>query len=105
MKKASCHQNFKGVIKSEKSLKQVLLGPKPTVLQDPALWIFSGEKNVMAMHEHAFFQPRQNLEILVHDVAASLHDVALVDEKNVVSFQRTESFYRDRLHFFFKHFR
>src|SRR2546423_134373 len=91
-------EHFELWVETEKSLQKILLGPEPEVLQHGIARVIRWEKDVVHVDDNAWLQARQNLEVFTKYVAAYSDDVAGVDEKNVVAFERVKKFEIDVLH-------
>src|SRR4030095_3995281 len=85
-------------ISHQKSEQQVLLVPRPIAREDPVLWIFMWQKDVMKMQGKSRRQPRYDLEQDVVDVGSDLTDMAGIDEQQVAGGKRCEELERHILH-------
>src|SRR6266516_2853041 len=93
-------EHFEFRIKAQERLKQILFGPKAKFIHHPVAAIIERKENVVNVHDDTRFETRQHLQEQVVNVAANLHGMRAVDEKNVAVLKLGEEFKIDILHVF-----
>ena len=104
VKEAACHQHFKRTIEGEERLKQVLLGPEPTIFQNPLFGILRRKENIMAVNYDTRLQARQDIEVFTNHVSTDLDDVTRINEEDIILLEAAESLDGYGLDFRFKEF-
>src|SRR5476649_1672893 len=73
-------QYFKGAIKAQKRLENILLVPKIALLQYPSRRVVARRKYVMDVDYHAGTKQAQQTKIYVCNIALRPHDMRRIDE-------------------------
>ena len=86
------HQDFELRIKCQECLQQVLLSPKPELLNHPITPVIKGQEDIVDVHDDALLETRQDFQEEIIDVSADFHRMRTVYKKDVARLELREKF-------------
>ena len=90
-------KNLESRVECQEGLQEVLLCPKTEIVHHELPGIIGGQKHVMHMHHDSGMQAREDLQVLIEDIAADGDDVARVEEEDIAVTEAVEELQWDLL--------